>query len=115
MGDQQVADQGPSATSGIALERLTHGVRPQDDLYRHVNGSWLDTTEIPADKPVYGAFHELHDEAELRVREIVEDAAASDAPADSDQRKIGDLYADFLDEDAVERLGASPIAGGLAL
>lgn len=114
MGDQQVADQGPSATSGIALERLTHGVRPQDDLYRHVNGSWLDTTEIPADKPVYGAFHELHDEAELRVREIVEEAAASDAPADSDQRKIGDLYADFLDEDAVERLGTSPIAGELA-
>jgi putative endopeptidase len=115
MGDQQVADQAPTATSGIDLERLTPGVRAQDDLYRHVNGSWLDTTEIPADKPVYGAFHELHDEAELRVREILEEAAASDAPAGSDQRRIGDLYADFLDEQAAERLGARPIEDELAL
>jgi len=115
MGDQTAGGRGSRATSGIDLERLTPGVRPQDDLYRHVNGSWLDTTEIPADKPVYGAFHELHDAAELRVRAILEEAAAAGAPTGSDQQKIGDLYADFLDEDAAQRLGAQPMAAELAL
>src|SRR5512144_2238576 len=115
MGDQAAVDTTPTVVSGIDLGRLTDGVRPQDDLYRHVNGSWLDSTEIPADKAVYGAFHELHDAAEQRVRAILEEAAASDAPAGSDERKIGDLYADFLDADAAERLGAQPITAELAL
>jgi putative endopeptidase len=115
MGGQAAATASGVTVSGIDLGRLTSTVRPQDDLYRHVNGNWLDTTEIPADKPVYGAFHELNDETEQRVREILEEAAVSGAPVGSDQRRIGDLYADFLDEDAAEQLGTQPIAAELAL
>jgi putative endopeptidase len=106
--------QAPVA-SGIEVARLTTQFRPQDDLYRHVNGSWLDDTEIPPDKATYGAFQQLHDEAEQNVRAILEEAAGADAPVEGDERKIGDLYADFLDEETVERLGAQPIAGDLAL
>jgi len=102
------------AASGIDVARLTSEFRPQDDLYRHVNGSWLRDTDIPDDKAVYGAFHVLHDRAEADVRAIVEEAAASDAPEGSDARRIGDLYVSFLDEDAAERLGATPIAAELA-
>ena len=48
-------------------------IRPQDDLFRHVNGRWLDTTEIPADRSVWGAFVALADQSEERVREIIEE------------------------------------------
>jgi putative endopeptidase len=110
-----MGDQAPAGLrSGVEVSRLTGEHRPQDDLYRHVNGSWLADTEIPPDKAAYGAFHQLHDEAERNVRSILTEAAASDAPAGSEERKIGDLFADFLDEDAVERLGADPIADDLA-
>ena len=52
-------------------------VRPQDDLFRHVNGSWLAKTEIPADKASYGAFDILFDKAQADLRAIVEEAAKS--------------------------------------
>ncbi|HEX2807287.1 MAG TPA: M13-type metalloendopeptidase, partial [Kineosporiaceae bacterium] len=108
-------NQAPTTiTTGIALEHVASEVRAQDDLYRRVNGHWLDSAQIPADKAVYGAFHQLNDEAEKNVRAILEEAAAGSAPPGSDERKIGDLYADFLDEDTAERLGAQPIAADLA-
>src|SRR5690242_5525385 len=105
--------------SGIDTDQLTPGVRPQDDLFRHVNGAWLDSAEIPEDRSVYGTFHRLRDEAEAQLRVIVEAAAAraadGESPADSESRKVGDLYNSFLDEKTVEELGARPIADQLAL
>jgi putative endopeptidase len=101
------------AAGGIDIDQLDTDTRPQDDLYRHVNGMWLKATEIPADKASYGAFQHLHDVAERRVRAICEEATR--APAGTERRKFGDLYADFLDEEAVEELGARPLAADLAL
>ena len=54
----------PKLPSGIAKDELDDEVRPQDDLFRHVNGKWIDRTEIPADKARYGSFLVLHEEAE---------------------------------------------------
>lgn len=90
-------------------------VRPQDDLFRHVNGRWLDESVIPGDRAVAGSLVDLRDAAELHLREIVERAAAGDAPQGSDERRIGDLYASFLDERRVEELGAAPLRPGLDL
>ena len=98
-----------STTSGIAIDELSDDVRPQDDLFRHVNGRWLAETPIPPDRAAHGAFHMLHDQAELDVRAIAEEAAAGDAPAGSDERKVGDLWAAFMDEDHVEQLDAAPL------
>jgi putative endopeptidase len=95
-------------TSGIALDELDSEVRPQDDLFRHVNGQWIERTEIPADKARYGSFLVLHEEAEQAVREIIEEA--QQAEPGSEARKVGDLYASFMNEQHVELLGASPIA-----
>ena len=106
--------QAHRTASGIDGPAPAAGVRPQDDLYLHVNGHWLAATEIPADKAVYGSFHVLHDIAEERVRSILDDAAAGAAEPGTDERKIGDLYADFLDEEAAERLGVGPIEADLA-
>ncbi|GAA4369055.1 M13 family metallopeptidase [Agromyces bauzanensis] len=97
--------------SGIALDELDEGVRPQDDLFRHVNGKWIERTEIPADKARYGSFLVLHEEAEHAVREIIEEA--QQAEPGTEARKVGDLYASFMDEQHVNLLGATPIAGQL--
>lgn len=97
--------------SGIAVDELDEGVRPQDDLFRHVNGKWIERTEIPADKARYGSFLVLHEEAEQAVREIIEEARQAEPGAEA--RKVGDLSASFMDEQHVNLLGATPIAGQL--
>jgi putative endopeptidase len=98
--------------SGIPTDELDSGIRPQDDLFRHVNGRWLAQTEIPADLAGYGSFRILAEEAEKRVREIVEEAGS--APEDSEERKFGALYASFMDADRAELLGGQPVSQTLA-
>ncbi len=98
-------------TSGIAHDELDEAVRPQDDLFRHVNGKWIERTDIPADKARYGSFLVLHEEAEQAVREIIEEAQAAEPGTEA--RKIGDLYASFMNEQRANLLGATPIAGQL--
>ncbi|WP_394553928.1 M13 family metallopeptidase [Agromyces sp. MMS24-JH15] len=100
-----------ASASGIALDELDPEVRPQDDLFRHVNGKWIDRTEIPADKARYGSFILLHEEAEQAVRDIIQEAQQADPGTEA--RKVGDLYASFLNEERAELLGATPIAGQL--
>ena len=96
-------------TSGLFLQNFDRTVRPQDDLYRFVNGTWLKNTEIPADKSNYGAFMLLSDEAEKNLRVIVEEAAAARAASGSAQQLIGDFYSSFMDEAKVEQLGLQPL------
>jgi putative endopeptidase len=98
--------------SGIPADELDPGIRPQDDLFRHVNGRWLARTEIPADLAGYGSFRILTEEADKAVREIVEEAGS--APEGSEERKLGDLYASFMDADRAEVLGWRPISQTLA-
>ena len=98
--------------SGIPVDDLDPGIRPQDDLFRHMNGRWEARTEIPADQARYGSFRILAEEAEDAVRTIVE--AAMSAAEGSEERKFGDLYASFIDADRAERLGAQPISEMLA-
>ncbi len=99
--------------SGIDLSHLDPAVRPQDDLFGHVNGRWLADYEMPADRATDGAFRQLYDRAEEQVREIIASAAAAATPGD--EQRIGDLYASFLDEQAVERRGLGPLLDELAL
>jgi Peptidase family M13 len=77
--------------SGIPIDELDPGIRPQDDLFRHVNGRWLARTTIPADRARDSTFRILAEEAENAVREIVEQAVS--APEGSEERKFGDVYA----------------------
>ena len=101
--------------SGIDHDELDPEVRPQDDLFGHVNGRWAARTEIPADKARYGSFDALRDRAELDVRAIVEETAAdTKAEPGSPRRKVGDLFTSFMDRDRVEALGSDPLAEDLA-
>ena len=97
--------------SGIHSEELDPAVRPQDDLFRHVNGKWIDRTEIPSDKARYGSFHVLAEEAEKAVREIIVEAQGS--AEGTEERKFGDLYASYMNEARINELGASPLTHDL--
>ncbi|MFE4468419.1 M13 family metallopeptidase [Leifsonia sp. NPDC056824] len=100
-------------SSGIATDELDPTIRPQDDLFRHVNGTWIARTDIPGDKARWGSFMELAEKSEAAVREIVE--AAQTAPEGTEERTFGDLYTSFLDEDRVDALGVEPIRAQLAI
>ena len=105
-------------TSGIDLTELDPAIRPHDDLYRHVNGKWIERTEIPADKARYGSFAVLAENAEEAVRDIITGteaptpgALAADAPEGD---KVAALYASFMDIERADALGTAPIAADLA-
>ncbi len=95
------------STSGFDPTDLSSRVRPQDDLFLYVNGTWLERTAIPEDKARYGTFNILADDAELAIREILEESQT--APEGSEARKIGDLFSSFLDEERVNARGAGPL------
>ncbi|WP_454810887.1 M13 family metallopeptidase [Paenarthrobacter nitroguajacolicus] len=99
--------------SGISLSNIDHSVRPQDDLYQHVNGAWLNSTTIPDDRPLEGTFTALRDGAELAVKAIIEEAAAKGGSATGVEQKVGGLYASFMDEEAAEAKGMEPVRGRL--
>ncbi len=97
-------------SSGVELGNFDHEVRAQDDFFRHVNGTWLKTKEIPADKSRFASFTELADQAEENLLKIIDEAAAQDnKPAGSDAQKVGDLYASFMDEGRINDLDLKPL------
>jgi len=99
-------------TPALDLDAFDHSVRVQDDLYRHVNGGWAARTDIPDDKPLIGSFVDLRDNAEAAVRDII--TSSEGGAQGSDEAKIADLYASFMDADAIEAAGASPLTAPLA-
>ena len=96
--------------SGIDKSNFDTSVRPQDDFFQYVNGAWMEKTEIPADKSAYGSFHILYDENQVRLREIIEDAANQENKTlGSDVQKVGDFYTSFMDSAKIEELGLQPL------
>ena len=65
-------------SSGFTISDLHGVIRPQDDLFRYVNGTWIENTEIPSDKSRYGTFDILADGSEEAIHEILEESL--DAP-----------------------------------
>ena len=103
-----------AARSGIDLSYIDPTIRPQDDLFGHVNGRWLAEYAMPADRATDGAFRELYDRAEEQVHEIITNAADGSPASGTDEQRIGDLYGSFVDEQAVEERGLAPLLDDLA-
>ena len=99
-----------TSTSGLDFDHIDSTVRIQDDLYRYFNGKWLKSAVIPADRATDGAFVTLRDLSEKQVRAIIESATGS-----AEATKISDLYTSFMDADAIEAKGFTPILNDLAL
>lgn len=98
--------------SGIDPDGFDRSVRPQDDLFQHVNGRWLLATEIPADKSNYGSFLALDDAARENIRAIIDDASAN--PTSDIARKVGDFYRSFMNEELIESKGLKPLQAEFA-
>lgn len=105
---------GATIRSGIDLSYVDSDARPQDDLFGHVNGRWLAEYEMPGDRATDGAFRALYDRAEEQVRDLITEAASSGAAKGTDEQRIGDLYASFMDEQAVAARGVQPLLDELA-
>ncbi|GAA1461779.1 M13 family metallopeptidase [Williamsia maris] len=88
------------------LSGLDGAVTPQNDLFRHVNGSWLRSYQIPADKASFSTFDELNDEAQKHLKAIIE---GIDSSASGEDAKIRDLYAGYLDTTMIEKAGLTPV------
>ncbi len=110
----------PSLTSkpaigdfGLDLSARNAAVKPGDDFFSYASGTWYKSFEIPPDRSSFGAFVELDELSKQRVREIIEQAAASHPPEGSAAQKIGDYYAAFMDQAAIEAKGLEPAKSDL--
>ncbi|MCV2351754.1 M13 family metallopeptidase [Paucibacter sp. Y2R2-4] len=108
----------PAAASipqaGLDLAGFDKSVRVQDDLFKAVNGGWIKSTEIPADKSRYGSFELLRDQSDAHVRQLIDELTAKPQAAGSNAQKIGDFYSSYLDTARIDKLGLAPIQPLLA-
>ena len=108
---REVAKVDYSKHSGLLLEHMDPEVRPGDDFNAYVNGGWIDAVEIPSDKPAYGISTILRDNSQVQVKTIIEKSAAGDFAKGSDEQKVGDLFASFMNMQRRNELGVSPLHG----
>jgi putative endopeptidase len=94
---------------GIAVANIDRSVKPGDDFYQYANGEWIKRTEIPADRAGVGVFSALSDLSNKRTAGLIEEIAKSNPPAGSATRKVADLYNSYMNEDAIEQKGLSPL------
>ncbi len=81
-----------------------------DDFFRYANGTWLDQTPIPGDKPAISLRLLMTDTVEARLHGLMEEEAAKSSARPSDiAGKVGAFYKSFMDEAQIEKLGAEPI------
>lgn len=102
-----------SQKSGLDITSFDTTVRPQDDLYRHVNGAWLARTEIPADRVHFGAFQEVGLKVEQDLHRIIEDIARQPDRQGHEARQIAALYDSIMNEAAIEAAGLAPVQDAL--
>jgi putative endopeptidase len=100
--------------TGISIANMDPSVIPGDNFYLYANGGFIARTKLPADRASIGVFSELSDRSFKQVASIIEDAAKANAPAGSNERKIGDLYHSYMDEAAIESHGLATLKPHLA-
>ncbi len=93
----------------IDTSNMDKSINPGDDFYTYVNGGWLKTHPLPADKSRFGAFNEIAEENKARIKKIVENAMNSKAEDGSITKKIGNFYASGMDSAAIEAAGIKPL------
>ena len=107
------AEKEAPLVSGVDLDALDRSTRPQDDFYQFANGGWLDSTEIPEIYSGYTVYHQVQEEVEVALREIIESAAANPGEAGSESQKVGDLYNAWMDTETINADTIHPAFGEL--
>ena len=109
MSGAPTAKTGGGTDIGIDLKGVDHSVQPGDNFFDYANGNWLKTAQIPADRSGTGTFLQVYELAEKRSSELIRSIAASHAAAGSNERKIADYYAAYMDEASIEKHGLTPL------
>jgi len=99
---------------GIDLSAMDTSIVPGNDFFHYADGAWIARTEIPADRASVGIFAQLADRSAKQVASIIDDTAKSHPAANTDARRIADLYASYMDEALIESHGIGPIKPYLA-
>ncbi len=99
----------PAPTPGLDLAGMSKTTRPGDDFFAYANGTWFATTEIPADRSGWGSGPITGEITAKRVADLIQTAAKT-APSGSEAKKVGDYYATFMDEAAIETQGLEPLS-----
>lgn len=100
---------------GINLEHMDKSVKPSDDFFKFVNGTWLKNTEIPADKTRWGSFDELRQNTDKDALAILKSASKNPKyKSNTDQGKAVNLYKTILDTITRNKQGIAPIKPVLA-
>lgn len=99
----------PLLSAGIDVAGMDRSVAPGDDFNAYANGGWINATPIPPDKPSYGIFEMLEDQTRKRTLALLEEAAKTGTGGAGDARKVGDYYASYMDEAAIESKGIAPL------
>jgi putative endopeptidase len=110
---QQAAAK-PHDAVGVDLAGIDKSVKPGDDFDGYANGNWKKTAQIPADRASTGIFLKVFEKAEKRNAELIRDAGKGHPKPGSNERKIADYYAAFMDEAAIEKNGLNPLKPELA-
>lgn len=99
---------------GLDLSGMDLTVSPREDFFLYANGAWLKKTEIPASETSWGSFNILRSENQKNIKDILEEAAKSKAPAGSVQQRVGDFFVSGMDTVTIEKRGYTPIKPILA-
>ena len=111
--EEAVVEQLKALGSGIDSAGMDLSVRPGEDFFAYMNGTWVAETEIPADKARYGTFDMLRDESQENVKTIIEESSTGDFAKGTDEQKVGDLYRSFMDTETRDAKGVEPLQPAL--
>ena len=117
-GCGQTTDDAPAAvekptpaygTWGVDLSARDETIKPGDDFFSYANGSWLKANEIPAERSSYGVGLIVHEQAQERVKTIIEELSAASGEKGSPEQKVGDYYASWMNANSLNELGITPL------
>lgn len=111
--EPEVAAKPELGNFGVDLSSRDLNVRPGNDFFRHTNGLWLNTYQLPEDRAGYGSVNVIVDQSDKRVRAIIDDLAAIEPANGSLEQKISDYYQSYMDTDTLNQRGIAPLLPGL--
>ncbi|MCK5775529.1 MAG: M13 family metallopeptidase [Bacteroidales bacterium] len=109
---EDAANESPQQKA-VDVANMDQAVKPGDDFNQYANGGWIKNNPVPDDKTQFGSFSVLYDNNQIKLQELVLEAAKADAEEGSMAQKIGDLYNSGMDTLAIDKLGVSPILAEL--
>lgn len=110
---QHAVAQTEGADKGIDLSLMDKSVRPQDDFYNYVSGTWMKTAKIPSDKPTWGSFNKLAEDTDNNSMKILNSLLKEKFAEGSEGKKIQDLYATYMNLQKRNADGIKPIEANI--